>query len=178
MIPSAAHMYMQTGGPMCRWEQAWWCCGRYHTGPQMGPCTVEPVAGLGAGQMGHPERGSACQAQTGWSYYSGPRLECGAANTPTHTSSGESTLSWLTITGWLHCGLCVCFHLWFHSCFNWKYQTSCWFPMFIWENRFLISGQWFLPAFSQWANTPCASWCIIQPIFSDVFFKASSEYYL
>lgn len=85
--------------------------------------------GLGAGQMGHPERGSACQAQTGWSYYSGPRLECGAANTPTHTSSGESTLSWLTITGWLHFGLCVCFHLWFHSCFNWKYQTSCWFPM-------------------------------------------------
>lgn len=39
---------MQTSGPMCRWEQAWWCCGRYHTGPQMGPCTVEPVAGAEA----------------------------------------------------------------------------------------------------------------------------------
>lgn len=171
---------MQTSGPMCRWEQAWWCCGRYHTGPQMGPCTVEPVAGAEAwalarwatlreAQPVRPKQILLLWAKTG--------VWC-CKHTHTYFIRGIDIIMTdyhRLASFWF---VCVCFHLWFHSCFNWKYQASCWFPMFIWENRFLISGQWFLPAFSQWGNAPCASWCIIQPIFSDGFFKASSEYYL
>lgn len=46
--PSHLHTHTSTSGPMCRLEQACRCNGRYHTGPQMGPCTVEPVAGATA----------------------------------------------------------------------------------------------------------------------------------
>ena len=103
--------------------------------------------------MGHPERGWACRAQTGWSYYCGPRLE--SAYTPTHThththtpsSSGESTLLCLTVAVWFHPVMCLfspvrlvrCFH----RCSNQKIPVLCGLVTEFWSaNGAFSSYRW------------------------------------
>lgn len=177
---------MQTGGPMCRWEQAWWCCGRYHTGPQMGPCTVEPVAGAEAwalarwatlreAQPVRPKQADLITLGQDWSV---------VLQTHPHIlhQGNRHYHDWLSQAGFILVCVCV-FTCGFIPVLTGNIRLHVGFPCLSEKIVFSsqdndISGQWFLPAFSQWANTPCASWCIIQPIFSDVFFKASSEYYL
>ena len=134
---------------MCRLGQAWQCNGRYHTGPQMGPCAVEPGAGattwalarwatLREAQPVGPKQADLITVGQGWSLV--PHID-----THIHHQGNPHYHAWLPWAGF-HPIVRVCAFspVWFVKCFcccsNRKNQVLCGFPCL--DDKKLISRPW------------------------------------